>query len=116
MHIISSTADFVLNNPLSHDGLTILKINATAKYNQSQLGTIFYDLPFRLRPGADGATTTPRLPVDWSLGSIAYDALRKALGGELEVHAEAYCTLSIGNLETEVFYNSSKAVPASVRL
>jgi hypothetical protein len=116
MHIISSTADFVLANPLLHDRLTILVVNATAKYNGSELGSIYYDKPFMLRPGAEGTTNTPRLPVDWSFGSIAYDALKKALGGKLEVHAEAYCTLAIGNLVAEVLYNSSKAIPAGIRL
>lgn len=115
MHLLTSTVDFLIINPLLNNKITIRKINGTAKHNGSDLGTILYEWPFDIRPGKKGKTMTPRFPVEWSLESIGYDAMRRAFGGQLKVDAEALCSVAIGEFEIELFYNSSKPIGAHVR-
>jgi hypothetical protein len=78
MHLITSTATFTLLSPLRHSTLYIEAINATALYKGDDVGRIEYDLPFAVPPvdKEGNGITTPRLPVDWSLGSVGYDAVR----------------------------------------
>lgn len=115
MHVFTSTADFVINNPLANNKILVNRINGTARYNGSDLGTILYEWPFDIRPGKKGKTLTPRLPVDWSLDSVGYEAMRRAFGGQLKLHAEALCSVGIGKFEVELFYNSSKPIAAQIR-
>lgn len=112
MHLFSSTANFVLLSPLSKNTLYITKINATAFYKEDDVGKIEYDLPFAVPPGA---STTPRLPVDWSLGSVGYEALRKAIGGELKLSARAEVGIRIGRYDVSVWFRGS-GIGAKVRL
>ncbi|KAJ9642434.1 hypothetical protein H2199_004815 [Coniosporium tulheliwenetii] len=70
--------------PLRHSTIYLTHINATAYYHDEPIGRILYDLPFAVPPGE---SQSPRLPVDWSLGSVGYEAVRKALG-ESEVECE----------------------------
>lgn len=58
---------------------------------------------------------TPRLPVEWILESVGYDAMRRAFGGQLKVYTEALCSVGIGEFEIDLFYNSSKPVGAHIR-
>lgn len=82
-HLISSTAQFTLFSPLKHNTLYLETINATAYYNGTEpVGRMEYDLPFRVPPGT---SQTPKLPVDWTVGSVGYDSLKKALGGKLKL-------------------------------
>lgn len=116
MHVLTSTADFVITNPLQNNKIIVNKINGTAKHNGSDLGTILYEWPFDIRPGKKGKTLTPRLPVEWSLDSVGYREMKRAFGGQLKVHTEALCSVRIGEYETELFYNASKPIGAHVRL
>jgi hypothetical protein len=101
-HLFSSTATFHLVSPLQHSDIYIENINATALYNHTEpIGTILYDLPFRVPPGV---SQTPKLPVDWSLDSIGYEKVRKALGGELKLDARGTVVVRLGNWSEEVWY------------
>jgi hypothetical protein len=112
MHLFSSTAEFTLLSPLSETTIYITDINATAFYEGDQVGTIFYDLPFAVSPGL---SVSPRLPVDWELGGVGYDAVRKALGGELKLQAEALVGVRIGEWTEKLWYKG-KGIGAKVRL
>lgn len=112
MHLFSSTANFVLLSPLSKNTLYITKINATAFYKEDDVGRIEYELPFAVPPGA---STTPRLPVDWSLGSVGYEAVRKAIGGELRLSAKAEVGIRIGSYDVGVWFRGG-GIGAKVRL
>ncbi|RPA90079.1 hypothetical protein L873DRAFT_1831812 [Choiromyces venosus 120613-1] len=114
MHLISSSADFLLNNPLRKDKVTIEAINGTAKYKGSELGKIVSSKPFAIKPAVEGRTTTPRLPVRWKLRGVGYEAMKRALGGTLAVHAEALCLVRVGKLQMEVFYNSTNPIGANI--
>ena len=48
--------------------------------------------------------TTPRLPVDWSLGSVGYEAVKKALGGTLKLAAEADISVRLGKFRETVWF------------
>lgn len=113
MHIISSRATFVLLSPLPTTTLFITSIDATAYYNHTEVvGTIEYNYPFAVPPGA---STTPKLPVAWTLGGAGYDAVRDALGGELKLDATADVGVRIGLWEEMVWYVGS-GIGAKVRL
>ena len=116
MHILSSTADFLVQNPFPHDAITIYTLNGSALYNGSVLGVMGSDAPFRVQPGLQGVTLSPRIPVEWSLDSVGYEAMMKALGGELKVKAVATCKLALGKYRMEVLYNGSEPMKAHVRL
>lgn len=59
MHILSSTATFVLVSPFA---LFITSIAAHAYYNGSEIGTIDWQYPFTIEAGEN---VTPKLPVEW---------------------------------------------------
>ncbi|TDZ31152.1 hypothetical protein C8035_v005197 [Colletotrichum spinosum] len=112
-HLLSSTATFTLVSPLTYNTIYVDWINATALYNHTHpVGRIVYDLPFAAPPGT---STTPRLPVDWSMGSVGYDAVRKAIGGQLKLDASANVTVRIGNWKETVWYEG-QGIGASIRL
>lgn len=117
MHLFTSTATFTLLSPLRQSILYITSINATAFYKGDDVGHIDYDLPFAVPPiDADGnGVTSPRLPVDWSLGSVGYDAVKRALGGQLKLSAEAEAGVRIGEWRERVWFRGS-GIGASVRL
>lgn len=76
------------------------------------MALIIYDLPFAVPPGA---TTSPKLPVDWSLDSFGYDAVRDALGGTLKLDVNATVGIRIGKWEQEIWFIGS-GIGAHVRL
>lgn len=118
MHVLSSTADFLIRNPFPHDAINIIALNGTASYNDSTLGVLSYEsrgIGFRINPGLDGFTMSPRIPVDWSLDSIGFEEMKKALGGDLKVTAVAHCTLKLGEYQMRVLYNGSQPMKAHVR-
>jgi hypothetical protein len=119
MHLLSSTAVFTLLSPFTHTTLYITSINATAIYTpddpdleESEVGKIIYDLPFEVSPGE---SESPRLPVDWDLGSVGYEAVRKALGGTLKLRAMADVGVRIGLYEVMVWFQG-RGIGAGVRL
>ncbi|KAI3340267.1 hypothetical protein F4824DRAFT_452665 [Ustulina deusta] len=112
-HFLSSTATFTLVSPLKFDTLYLDFVNATALYNHTEpIGRILYDLPFAAPPGI---SETPRLPVEWSIGSVGYDAVRKAIGGKLELDASAIVDARLGNWKESLWYQG-KGIGASVHL
>jgi len=101
-HFFSSTATFTLVSPFKHDTLYLDWVNATAYYNHtSPVGHIESDDPF---PAPPGANETPRLPVEWSVGSVGYEAVRKALGGQLKLDARADVTVRLDKFRETVWY------------
>ena len=112
MHLISSTAIFTLSSPFSSTIMYITSLNATAFYDGHPSGKILYDLPFAVPPGL---SETPRLPVDWSLGSVGYEAIRKALGGQLKLSAFAHVGIRIGQWRETIWFRGGK-IGANVRL
>ncbi|KAF2635110.1 hypothetical protein P280DRAFT_462208 [Massarina eburnea CBS 473.64] len=112
MHLISSTALFTLASPFNSTTLYITNLNATAYHDGHPSGKILYDLPFAVPPGL---TETPRLPVDWSFGSIGYDAILNALGGTLKLSAFAHVGIRIGRWREQVWYQGA-SIGAHVRL
>ena len=111
-HVFSSTATFTLASPLEQNTIYIEKINATAFYNHTErVGVIVHDLPFAAPPGL---SETPRLPVDWSMGSVGFDKLKKAIGGTLKLDAKADVGVRLGNWRETVWYEG-RGIGASVR-
>ncbi|OTB05416.1 hypothetical protein M426DRAFT_56928 [Hypoxylon sp. CI-4A] len=112
-HFFSSTATFTLVSPLLHNTIYLDFVNATALYNHTEpIGQILYDLPFAAPPGK---SQTPRLPVDWSIGSVGYDAVRKAIGGNLKLDAYANVDMRLGNWRESLWYRGT-GIGASVQL
>lgn len=112
MHILSSTALFTLFSPFKSTTMYLTSLNATAYYEGNDAGKILYDLPFAVPPGL---SQSPRLPVDWSFGSLGYQAIRKALGGQLKLNAFAYVGVRIGEWRETIWYKGGK-ISANVRL
>lgn len=112
MHLFTSTATFTLVSPFDETTMYITHMDATAFYNHTHLvGTILYDLPFAIPPGI---AETPRLPVDWSLDSIGYDAVRSALGGRLKLDTNATVGVRIGQY-TDTMWFIGRGIGARVR-
>jgi len=112
MHLITSTATFTLLSPLRTSTMYITYINATAYYHEDDVGHIDYDVPFAVPPGP---ITSPRLPVDWSLGSVGYEAVRGALGGTLKLAANATVGVRLGQWEERIWFQGS-GIGANIRL
>ncbi|KKA29556.1 hypothetical protein TD95_001687 [Thielaviopsis punctulata] len=112
-HLFTSTASFTLLSPLAYDTIYLCSVNATAFWNHTErVGEILYDYPFAAPPGT---STTPRLPVDWSVGSVGYDKVLGALGGQLKLDARANVTVKVGVYEETIWY-VGQGIGASVRL
>ncbi|KAI0398892.1 hypothetical protein F4802DRAFT_591654 [Xylaria palmicola] len=110
-HFFSSTATFTLVSPLQFNTLYLDFVNATAFYNHSEpIGQILYDLPFAAPPGK---SETPRLPVEWSVDSVGYDAVRRAIGGKLKLDTFAVVEARLGNWKESLWYQG-KGIGASV--
>jgi hypothetical protein len=116
-HLLTSTATFLLTSPFRTETLYVTSIDATAYYKNSEAGRIIYDLPFAVPPvDEDGnGVMTPRLPVEWSLGSVGYDAVKRALGGRLKLSAYAEVGVRVGKWEENVWFRG-KGIGASVRI
>ncbi|KAK3627272.1 hypothetical protein LTR56_013744 [Elasticomyces elasticus] len=116
-HLLTSTATFTLLSPLRQTILYVESINATAFYKGDSVGHIDYDLPFAVPPvGPDGeGVVSPRLPVDWSLGSVGYEAVKGALGERLKLAAYAEVGVRIGEWREGVWFRGG-GIGASVRL
>lgn len=119
MHLFSSTATFTLLSPFAQTTMYITHVNATALYKGDTVGHIYYGSEFSGVPDEfevpPGLSQTPRLPVDWSLGSVGYDAIKKALGGSLRLRAEAVLGVKIGEW-TERIWFKGRGIGAKVRM
>ena len=114
LHLLTSTATFVLISPLPHNEVIIERINATASYEGHDVGRILSDEPFAVPGGREG-TLTPRLPVAWSADGVGFGAVRRALGGTLEVDARAEVGVRVGALRVGVWFRG-RGIGAKVRL
>ena len=112
-HLITSTASFTLLSPLPHSTITITYLNATAFYNHTlPVGKILYELPWEVAPGV---SKSPRLPVEWSLGSVGYEAVKEAVGGRLKLDAMAEVGVGVGKWKERLWF-MGRGVGAGVRL
>ncbi|KAI0018258.1 hypothetical protein F4780DRAFT_751983 [Xylariomycetidae sp. FL0641] len=112
-HFLTSTATFTLVSPLYYNTLYLDFVNATALYNHTEtVGQILYRLPFSAPPGK---SQTPRLPVRWSMGSVGYDAVKKAIGGKLKLDAYANVDIRLGNWKESLWYQG-RGIGARVQL
>jgi len=102
LHLLSSTSTFLLLSPFSKITLYVTSINATAFYNHTEpVGVITYNIPFAVPPGD---TLTPRLPVDWNIGDVGFDAVKNALGGSLKLDASAWIGVRIDRFREMLWY------------
>lgn len=76
------------------------------------MGKILYELPFEVPPGV---SESPRLPVEWDLGSVGYAAVKEAVGGRLKLDARAEVGVGIGRWGERVWF-LGRGVGAGVRL
>jgi hypothetical protein len=107
MHILSSTATFVLASPIS---MSITDISAAAFHNGTQIAQIDYEYPFDV---AAGKTETPRMPVSWELDH--FGTVREALGGSLRLDANANVSVRIGRWTERIWYEGH-GIGAHVKL
>ncbi len=102
MHLFTSTATFTLNSPLQRTTIYLGSLNATAFYLNDTVGKILYDIEEIVVP--PGASQTPRLPVEWSLNGVGYEAVKNALGGSLKLSAKANVDVRIGSFVDKIWY------------
>ncbi|KAF9916018.1 hypothetical protein BX616_004831 [Lobosporangium transversale] len=126
MYLLSHSLVLELLNPLDAM-ITVLYLNGTAFYKDEPLGHILVNFEHDigspkpiLIPANDhqnetsGYARTPRLPVTLELFSAGYEALRKALGGTLEVDVLCHIKAKVGNMPMWVdFYKDG--LSANVR-
>ena len=113
IHLFSSTAVFSLLSPFTHTAMWMEAINATAFYNHSEvIGTIEYELPFKIPPGT---SESPRLPVDWDPSGVGYQKMRDALNGGLKVAARADAKIRLGEWRDTIWFEGD-GIGAKVRL
>lgn len=112
MHLLTSSAVFTLVSPLQRSTLYITHLNATAFHEGEAVGRIVYDGSLAVPPGE---STTPRLPVQWSLDSLGYQDVKQALGGSLKLAAKAEIGLLIGQYNEKLWF-SGQGIGAKVRL
>lgn len=117
MHLITSTATFTLLSPLRHSTLYIENLDAIALYKDDKVGHIKYDFPFAVPPvdNEGHGITSPRLPVEWNLGSVGYEAVKNALGGTLKLSARAKVDVRLGEFKENVWFRGG-SIGARVRL
>ena len=106
MHILSSTATFVLHNPFPKTPIIIYNLSGEAVYNDTKLGSVCYDREWEILAGREagegGLSLSPRLPVEWRLGGAAYRAMMAALNGDLRIDAKANATVGVGEWKGKV--------------
>ncbi|KAH2801439.1 hypothetical protein KXW19_001114 [Aspergillus fumigatus] len=112
LHLWSSTAEFTLFSPLPRTLIDIMSVQAHAYYAEhEEVGSINYSVPFQVPPGV---SKTPRLPVEMNPDGIGYDALKRALGGSLELDAMATVGVRVGHYTATIDYHS-KGIRANVK-
>ncbi|KAF9989806.1 hypothetical protein BGZ75_004808 [Mortierella antarctica] len=110
MYIFSSKLELELQNPLD-TVITVLYLNGTASFKGEKLGHVLVDFehdftspkPILIpannhRETDSGYVKTPKLPVVFDLSSVGYEALRKALGGSLEVDVVCHIKAKVGSM------------------
>lgn len=112
MHLFTSTAVFTLLSPLKKSIIYITYLNATAFYESNPVGKILYDGSLAVPPGE---STSPRLPVEWNLDSVGYQAVKHALGGTLKLTAKADVGLRVDHYVDRIWF-AGKGIGAKVRI
>jgi hypothetical protein len=114
IHLLGSSAVFIVRNPCRNGTVTIDSIHATAYYNGSDIANIdVEELDWIVAPGV---SASPFLPVSFKLSDVARDLLKRALGGTIYLDAFARVGFNIDNLMgIQVNYTAS-GVGAKVRL
>ncbi|KAI8602215.1 hypothetical protein EDD21DRAFT_352955 [Dissophora ornata] len=110
LYLLSHTLVLELQNPLD-TVITVLYVNGTASYKDEPLGHFLVDFERDIAspkpiliPANDhqnetsGYVKTPRLPVTFDLSSVGYEALKKALGGSLEVDVVCHIKAKVGSM------------------
>ena len=87
-------------------------LDATAYYNLTDpVGAILYDLPWEIPPGV---SESPALPVDWSLDTIGYGAIKDAVGGRLKLAAKANVSIAVDKWEQSLWIEG-RGIGAHIR-
>ncbi|KAF9101162.1 hypothetical protein BGX29_005964 [Mortierella sp. GBA35] len=126
MYLLSSTIVLELKSPLDAV-ITVLYINGTASYKDESLGHVNVDFEHDIAspkpiviPANDhqnetsGYVKTPRLPVMFDPSPIGYEALKKALGGSLEVDVACHIKAKVGSMLMWVDF-AKEGIQANVR-
>jgi len=114
VHVLSRTAQFELYNPLNNAEILLASLYANATYDDEIIGSILEpDFNFPVLPGREGYTTTDKIPLE--VGSVGYEVIRRAIGGELIVDAVADVVVMIGEWRGRIRYHGT-GVGASIRL
>ena len=111
MHLLSSTAVFNLISPFRTTTLYVSQINATAYYKGDPVALIIDEDELEVPPGE---SETPWIPVDWSLDSVGFDAVKNAIGGTLKMATRATLTVRIGQFSQDLWY-IGRAIGTHVR-
>ncbi|KAF9583308.1 hypothetical protein BGW38_009782, partial [Lunasporangiospora selenospora] len=126
LYLLTSSLVLELQNPLDAV-ITVLYLNATASFKDEPLGHVLVDFerdastpkPIII-PANDhqnetsGYTKTPRLPASFYMSSVGYEALKRALGGTLEVDVDCHIKAKVGAMIMWVDY-ARENVPTNVR-
>ncbi|EAU34560.1 conserved hypothetical protein [Aspergillus terreus NIH2624] len=113
LHLWSSTAEFTLSSPFPNTTMEITSVEANASYQEhEEVGKIHYYQPFQVPPGL---SRTPRLPVELNMTGVGYDAVKKALGGSLELDATARVGVQIQHYSDTILYRG-KGIDSRVQL
>ncbi|KAL6234197.1 hypothetical protein BDW75DRAFT_212950 [Aspergillus navahoensis] len=113
LHLWSSTAEFTLFSPLNHTILEVTSIDAQAFYEHDhEVGAINYSIFFSIPPGL---SHSPRLPVELDLSGIGYDAVKRAVGGTLDLDTVAKVGVRIEKYIDTVHYRG-KVIKANIKL
>lgn len=130
MNILSSTAVMSLRNPLEGVTLAITKINASATYEIYEIGRLIADFedagegwkgPLVLPPpvcdqldGCKGVVVeSEKIPV--MTKKLGYDAIKKALGGSIEVSVESEVGVMIDKFALQNLQYRQSNITAKVR-
>ena len=76
------------------------------------MGFILYELPFEIPPGV---SQSPRLPVEWDITGVGYEAVKEAVGGRLKLDARAEVEIGVGRWREQVWF-FGRGVGAGVRI
>ncbi|KAG0227544.1 hypothetical protein BGW42_002903 [Actinomortierella wolfii] len=127
MYLLPASIVLELRNPLD-TMIWVLYLNGTAFYKGEPLGHVRVDFEHDITtpkpieiPANDhrgepdsGYVKTPRLPVTYELSSVGYEALKRALGGTLEVDVLCHIKARVGNMILWIDYRR-ESVPTQVR-
>jgi hypothetical protein len=55
------------------------------------------------------------LPVDWNIGDVGFEAVKRGLGGTLKLDAKAWIGVKIGHFKEKLWYEGG-GIGAKVRI